>query len=133
MSGRGGNIMIEKNKWYHPLLPVGGMHANTLCFNEGIFQRVYSSVPELSPACHSVCHRETEIQYARLCGLNPPPQCQNKFTETQLTTGVSLTQHLLLSLLVCVVSFLILLSLSSRLRSPFSSLLSLDIKPPALV
>ena len=32
VSGRGGNIMIEK--WYQPLLPVGGVHANTLCFNE---------------------------------------------------------------------------------------------------
>lgn len=59
VSGRG-NIMIEK--WYHPLLPVGGVHANTLCFNERIFLCVYSSMLELSPACHSVCHVETKIQ-----------------------------------------------------------------------
>lgn len=39
MSGRGGNIMIEK--WFQPLLPVGGVHANTLCFNEWIFWCIY--------------------------------------------------------------------------------------------
>ena len=49
---------------------------------------------ELSPACHSVCHTETKIQDVRLCGLNPPLQCQNKFTETWLTIAVSLTRHL---------------------------------------
>lgn len=63
-SGRGGNIMIEK--WYHPLLRVGGVHANTLCFNEGIFQCVNSSMQELSPACHSVCRTEAKRHCARL-------------------------------------------------------------------
>lgn len=57
--------MIEK--WYQPLLPVGGVHANTLCSNECIFQCIYLLMVELPPACHSVCHREIKIQCERHC------------------------------------------------------------------
>lgn len=68
MSGRGENIMIEK--WYQPLLPVGRLQANTLCFKERLFQCIYLSMVELSPACHSVCHAETKILYVCLCRHN---------------------------------------------------------------
>ncbi len=135
VSGRGGNIMIEK--WYQPLLPVGGVHANTLCSNEWIFQRIYLLVVELSPACHSVCHRETKIYFERHCRQSPL-QCQNKFTQTWLTV-ISLTQHLLLFFsffprLYCVILDAPPLSVFQStfsllpLLSP-SPLLSPDIKP----
>lgn len=105
VSGRGGNIMIEK--WYQPFLPVGGVHANTLCLNKWIFWCIYLSMMELLPGCHSVCRRETEIHCVHLCRQNPL-QCQNNFTETWLTIAVCLRQHLPLFplfSLVCIVSF----------------------------
>lgn len=100
MSGRGENIMIEK--WYQALLPVGRLQANRLRFKERLFQCIYFSMVELSPACHSVCHTETKILYVS------PLWRQHKFTQTWLTITISLTQHtpLFLFSLVCIVSFL---------------------------
>ena len=88
--------MIEK--LYHPLLPVGGVHANTFCFNEGIFQCVYSSMLELSPACHSVCRREAKRHCARLKSSS----AESKQVHTNMTDNGIFSTHLKLFLPVPV-------------------------------